>query len=230
MLVNKCYLKDIRDFEEEQKINVLRLFENISISSIKMLLSIIYRNISDEEKYRIIDEYLQSGKGLVDMVEELRNIILGYDVDKYKNREIPDELEEISSLEDVTQYEYLHDFYIHLCMQLMHLGMTYNEFWSLTTKEMYQTYDAMKQKMIMDYNKDMREYHMLANMIAGAVWNKGLKEPPQIDIEEVLDQSEEINTPYGRMTREDYKNFMAMENYMNKVDAHNRAMEVVSNG
>lgn len=213
MLVNKCYLKDIRDFEDEQHINVLSLFEKLSVENLVLILSILYRNKETGELYEIIDKYIDEGHSLNDLFIELRNVVLGYDVEEAEKKERNIDANEIAgTYEDITSYKTLTEFYTHLCMQLMSLGMSYSEFWSLTTREMYQTFEAIQQKMVMDYNREMQIWHNGAAMIGGAVWGKLPDKAPSIDIEELRNPDELIDTEEGQMTREEYRIYKKLNN------------------
>ena len=206
MLVNKCYLKDIREYEDKHQINVLSLFERVTFSNLLQILSIFYKDMEEEELCQIIDEYLREGHSLSDLFNELRNVLVGYDIEKEEKKVHDEDMKDVAgTFEDITSYKYLSDFYMHLCMQLMSLGMSYSEFWSLTTKEMYQAFEAIQQKMVMDYNREMQVAHTQAALIGGAVWGKLSKEAPHIDIEDLRDQDELIETDAGLMTREEYK-------------------------
>lgn len=205
MLIRKCYLKDIKEYEEKHRVNILTLFNNISVKNMKEILSIIYRTDDEDLLYNVMDEYIDEGHGVFDLMTEIKNIVLGYDENKIKNLDEEKQKEIKDTYEDITSYEYLSDFYMHLCMQLMSLGMSYSEFWSLTTKEMYQAFEAIQQKMVMDYNRHMQEYYNLAGLISGGVWGKLPEEVPHIDIEDIRDPNEIIETEVGPMTREEYK-------------------------
>lgn len=205
MLIRKCYLKDIKEYEEKHRVNILTLFNNISVKNMKELLSIIYRTDDEDLLYNVMDEYIDDEHGVFDLMTEIRSIILGYDENNIKNLDEEKQNEIKNTYEDVTSYEYLSDFYMHLCMQLMSLGMSYSEFWSLTTKEMYQAFEAIQQKMVMDYNRHMQEYYNLAGLISSGVWGKLPEKVPFIDIEELRNPDEIIETEAGPMTREEYK-------------------------
>lgn len=220
-MITKCYLKDIKEFEETHNMNILRLFEHFSISNLILLFSVFYKNISDEDICNIIDDLFRQGYSVDKIFYDLRDILLGY---KVEDNEIEDEEQveiedKTGTYEDIRQYDKLSDFYMHLCMQMLSLGMSYSEFWSLTTADMYKAFEAIQQKMVYDYNRQMQGYHMLAGLIGGGVWGKLPKEAPHIDLESLHDPDEEIDTPLGRMTREDYKNAVAL----NKVFAANDA-------
>jgi len=220
MLVNKCYLKDIKEYEESHDVNILTLFEKITFSNLIQILSVFYKNVPEDELYNIVDNYLMEGHSLEELIVEIRNNLLGYDVERAEQRIDEDETNAIAgSYDDIRSYRYLSDFYMHLCMQMLSLGMSYSEFWSLTTKEMYQAFDAIKQKMVLDYNRQMQGYHTLAGLIGGGVWGKLPKEAPQIDLEDLRDPDEIIQTEFGEMTREDYKSALALNNMCSKNDA-----------
>lgn len=212
MIKTKCYLKDIREYEENTQENILRLFNKISISNMVKILMIFDKNLSEDDCYREIDEYLSNEENdIVGLYNELRDSLLGY---KYLDEHNTDNNDNDSS-EDINSYKFLSDFYMKLCMQLMSLGVTYQEFWSFTTKEMYQVFYGIQQKMILDYNAKMQVAYNEAALIGGAVWGKLPAEAPHIDLNKNklndYDDDEEIDTPLGRMTRGNYNLYLALE-------------------
>lgn len=219
MLASKCYLKDIREWEEKHQINLLSLFEKVSINNLIGILQVFYKDATDEQFCEMLDNYfINEGHSIDEAFIELRNALLGYkETDKDVNNQ--EENDVTGSYEDVTQYKFLTDFYMHLGMQLMSMGVTYSEFWSLTTAEMYQVFNAIQQKSIMDFNKNMNEYHILAGLIGAGVWGKLPKDAPHINIEDLQDPDEIINTPLGEMTRADYKSAVALQSMFIKNDA-----------
>lgn len=213
MLVNKCYLKDIREYEENTNTNILRLFDKVSVLNIVKLLQVFYRELSEDDALVMLDEYCDiENKSIVDVIVELRDALLGY---KYiENNDVYNE-DLAGTVEDVNTYSTLTDFYMHLGMQLMSLGVTYNEFWSLTTKEMYQLFNSIQQKIIIDFNKDMQINHINAGMIGAAVHGLLPKDAPQIDINEMNNNNKEeiiINhSKYGEISLADLENIKVLE-------------------
>lgn len=207
MLKNKCYLKDIRDFEENMNVNIIPLLNTINMRDMCLLLSIVYRDLSIEQVADLIDKELENGISILELSTKITSIILGYDISEDIGKEVNEDenKNEYNALEDITNYKSLNEFHMHCCMELMSLGMSYNEFWSMTTREMYQAYKAIQQKFVLDYNKQMQFAHTQAALIGGAVWGKLDKKAPHLNIEDLLDPNEEIDTPHGRMTREDYR-------------------------
>lgn len=207
MIINKCYLKDIRDYEDRTNKNILSLFESYKLQNLLEIMQAMKPELNDEACIAIIDNHFSNGGSVEELFIELRNVLVGYEIigDGTSSND-----DENSNVEDITNYRTLTDFYIHLSMQLMSLGVSYSEFWSLTTKEMYQVFNAIQQKSVMDFNKNMQEYNILASLIAGAVWGKPAKEAPHIDLNELKDPEEIINTPYGEMSRADYKVLIEM--------------------
>lgn len=206
MIINKCYLKDIRDYEDKTGKNILSLFENYSILNLIEIMQAMKPELTEENCIAIIDNHFNNGGSIDEIFLELRNVLVGYEIigDGTKDSD------EGQPVENIENYKTLTDFYIHLSMQLMALGINYSEFWSITTKEMYQIFNAIQQKSVMDFNKNMQEYHIFASLIAGAIWGKPAKEAPHIDINDLKDNEEIIDTPYGEMSRADYKVLLEM--------------------
>lgn len=209
MLISKCYLKDIREYEELNNKNILDLVNVISVTNMAQLILIFNKKVStEEEACNLIDEYIsETEMSLFDIHKELLNALLGYN--KTENTKEQEDAEN-----DITEFQLLSDYYMKLCMQLMSIGVTYQEFWNFTTKEMYQVYDAIQQKYVNDFNMEMEKQHIAAGLIAGAVWGKPAKKAPKIELNKNEDLDKEIDTPYGRMTIAAYrstKELMKME-------------------
>lgn len=213
MIINKCYLKDIRDYEDRTGTNILSLFENFSITNLIEIMCAMKPELDVDSCIAIIDNHFSNGGSIDELFIELRNVLVGYEIVGDGTKEN----DENSNVENIENYKTLTDFYIHLSMQLMALGISYSEFWSLTTKEMYQVFGAIQQKSILEFNKQMQGYHILAGLIGGGVWGKLPKEAPYIDINDMKDPEEIINTPYGEMSRADYKAMLELLKLDSKV-------------
>lgn len=211
-MLPKVYIKDIRNYEESNNKNILRLFDTISVSNITELLNIFY-GWKEEDACKWLDECFDNGKSIYNIIDEMRNALLGFEDTENKSNKNIEELDENDGYEDLTQYKYLSDWYLKVGMQLMSLGLSYSEFWSLSTSEMYQVYEAIQQKMVMDFNRDMEKQYLSAGLIGGAVWGKLPNEPPKIELEQnkTDDRDVEINTKYGKMSLADYKSLKALE-------------------
>lgn len=206
MIINKCYLKDIRDYEDRTGKNILDLFKEVSILNVIEIIQAIKPSITENESIAFIDSYFNAGGSLYDLMLELRNVILGYEIDddgtKDKN--------EGKNVENIEEYKTMTDFYMNLCQQLMALGVSYSEFWKLTTKEMYQVFNTIQIKNVTEFNNDMTKGHLIAGMIASGVWGKLPEKAPYISLEDLKDPDEIIKTPYGEMTRAEWYDYQAM--------------------
>lgn len=203
MIINECYLKDIRNYEYKSGKNILSLFEKFSITNLIEIMQAMKPDLTEGDCLLVIDNHFNNGGSIEELFIELRNVLVGYEI-------IDDGTSKNANTEDITEYKTLTDFYTHLCMQLMSLGISYSEFWSLTTKEMYQVFNAIQQKTVIDFNNKMQEYNIMAGLVASAVCGNPVKDVPHIDIDDLKDPEEIINTPYGEMSRADYKVLLEM--------------------
>lgn len=223
MLVYQCYLKDIKEYEQRTRKNILRLFDNLSVSNMVEIISIFFKGMTEEEACLLIDDYMmQNNKGIWDVFNELRDALLGYSyLEDKKDREDKEAEENKSNLlyegsaEDIKTYNFLSDYYMHLCMQMMSLGVTYTEFWSFTTKEMYIVFKGLEQKTKLEFNKQMQIAYLSAGLNAGAMLGKLPDEAPQMELGRSDGKKEEdiiINHPkYGEISRADLKNLGLLE-------------------
>lgn len=176
MLVRNFNLMDIKRYEDETGNNILAFFNSIKFEYILDLIRLGNGNCSIERAADILDNYLTNeNKTLLDAILEIKDKLIGIGDNE------TDETEEEDKI-DITQYSSLTDLYINFSMQLMSVGLTYNEFWSMTTKEMYKVFNSINIKMINETNRELSNYHMLAGMVGGAVWGKLSKEPPKLDM------------------------------------------------
>lgn len=212
-LCSKVYIRDIRDWEDTYNKNILRLFDKISSSNIIDIISIINK-CDTETSSKLLDMLLEEHT-ILDIYNELRNILLGYkylDTSEDSEDDSDDKNEDTFNnyYDDMKNYTYLSDYYMHVCMQMMSIGLTYNEFWSLCTKEIYQVFNAINQKQILDYNKQIQINYTTAALIGGAVWGKLPDRVPTLDPNSFIDEDKVISTEYGDMTLRDYKSIIAL--------------------
>lgn len=185
MLVRSYNLIDIKNYENNTGNNILSFFDEIKISNILDLIVLGNGNCSTDRAGELLDEYLHNGGTLLDAILEIKKQLIGIGDN--------DEEHEDSEVLDITEYESLTDLYIHFSMQLMSVGLSYTEFWSMNTKEMYKVFNSIVIKLQNDTNRELSNYHTLAAMVGGAVWGKLQKEPPKVDIVNKKNNSDEEN-------------------------------------
>lgn len=176
MLVRSFNLSDIKKYEESTGNNILQFFSNINIANLLDLVSLGNGYCSVERAAEILDRYFESGGTIFDAMIEIKNALIGTG-DNSKE----DDSDNDSKI-DISKYESLTDLYINFSMQLMSVGLSYQEFWSMNTKEMYKVFNSIAVKIQNDTNRELSNYHTLAAMVGGAVWGKLQKDPPRISI------------------------------------------------
>lgn len=175
MLVRNYNLLDIKKYENDTGNNILDFFNNLKIDNVLDLISLGNGNCSKEKASELLDEYLEHEGDLVTAMIEIKELLIG--TGDNNKEEIDNE-----DLIDITKYDSLTDLYINFCMQLASVGLSYSEFWNMTTKEMYKVFNSIAIKIQNDTNRELSNYHTLAAMVGGAVWGKLQKEPPKINI------------------------------------------------
>lgn len=176
MLVRNFNLKDIKEYEDSTGANILNFFNDISFSNLIELVKLGNGKCDDELAYEILDNYLkEDGNTLLSGLLEIKEKLLGYG----DNNEIDENNEDTV---DISKYNSLTELYMHFNMQLMSVGLSYSEFWSMNTKEMYNVFNSICVKMQNETNRELSNYHTLAAMIGGAVWGKLQKEPPKVNL------------------------------------------------
>lgn len=176
MLVRNFNLKDIKEYEDNTGANILNFFNDISFTNLIELVKLGNGKCDDELAYEILDNYLkEDGNTLLSGLLEIKEKLLGYG----SNNEIDENSEDTV---DITKYNSLTELYMHFSMQLMSVGLSYSEFWSMNTEEMYSVFNSICVKMQNETNRELSNYHTLAAMIGGAVWGKLQKEPPKVNL------------------------------------------------
>jgi len=169
MLVKRFYVKDIKTFEEDSDISIIKLFESYSISNLISLVSLGNGNCSEEHASELIDTYLLNND-LIDAYSIVKICLLGNTEQEAENRDtVP-----------ANKYNNMTDIYSEMCMQLMSMGVTYSEFWSMTTKDIYKVFDSITTKVIQDTNKQLMIAHEQARMTGLAVWGNLEKDAPKV--------------------------------------------------
>lgn len=180
MLVKRFYLKDIKKYEEENNVNLMTFFEDIKLSNVLELIKLGNGWCSDEEAANLLDRYLET-HSLRDALIEIKNCLLGKDM-----------VDEESDGVSVSEYDSLTAIYNDICFNLMSLGISYSEFWDMTTRDMYRAYESIQTKATNDLNRELFLYYTLAAMVGQAVWGKLQKQPPQ-----VKNEREEYDPEFG---------------------------------
>lgn len=184
MLVRNFNLFDIKKYEASTGNNILQFFSNINIANLLDLISLGNGYCSIERASEILDAYFESGGTIFDAMIEIKEALIGTGDNSKENKS------DDSSKIDISKYDSLTDLYITFSMQLMSVGLSYQEFWSMNTKEMYKVFNSIAVKIQNDTNRELSNYHTLAAMVGGAVWGKLQKEPPRIDITSKGDNEE----------------------------------------
>lgn len=205
MIVTRVYMRDVRLYEENNNINILKLFESISVENIITCLK-LFNHIDENEACDLLDKYMESD-GIGYVYNALINAFIGYDYTEDKN----DKNDEDDDSVDLNKFNYMYEYYDNLCMQLMALGLSYSEFWNLSTREVYSTSKALQQKIVIDYNMASRLQYQQACLTASAFVGKLPKEAPHISMDSVRRDDEIIYTEYGEMTYRDYKSVLALK-------------------
>lgn len=183
MLIRCFNLSDIKKYEYTTGNSILSYFNDLKFDNILDLVSLGNNNCGKEAASEILDNYLKSGKSYMDAVLEIKEALIG----KGANNE--DDVDEADKV-DISKYESLTDLYIYFSMQLLSVGLSYQEFWSMNTKEMYKVFNSIVIKMQNETNRELNNYHTLAAMIGGAVWGKLQKEPPRVQM--VKDENTDV--------------------------------------
>lgn len=185
MLIRAFNLENIKKYEIENNVSLIDILNTLTIDNLAILISIGNNMCSEEQAYEIIDKALDEGKGIVDIHNEIRDSLFGR------------ALEEDESGIDITKCKTLTDVFMNISMNLMSVGVSYSEFWSMNTSEMHIVFNNLIHKIKAETDRRMAEYHGLAGMIGAAAWGKLPKEPPKMEITERingLDDDEDSDT------------------------------------
>ena len=203
MLVDKYYVKDIKEFEELTGNSVISILTERDFDGLVDLIRLGMPSKPTKDKcYDILDQYLLQGHDLLDVFEEVRQCLFG---DQMTEEEQEDGI-------NLEEFEYLTDAYNKMCFDIMSVGISYNEFWSFSTRDMYDAFNSCAQKIENDINRQLSLAYNSAALIGASVWGKLPKKVPQVDL---VDHSNEIvQTEYGEMTRGEYNDLVKMQALM----------------
>lgn len=188
LLVRNYNLIDIKEYEAVNCVNILDIFNSMSVNGLIDLIKLGNGKCNDKEACDKLDEYLENEENsLITAFIEIKNKLLGTS-DEVNNKDTDGTF-------DITEYDSLTDIYIHFNMQLMSVGLAYSDFWNMNTTEMYKVFNSIMIKMQNEENRQLSNYHTLAAMVGGAVWGKLQKDPPQVkmtDSNNAEEDSEEL--------------------------------------
>lgn len=204
-LVNRFYLKDIREYEDSNNVNIIHFFDDtLNLTNLIELIKIgTHKNT--EQACDILQVYLEDPNNNMESAYiEIRDVLLGKQVSEGDNKNL-----------DAKEYNSLTDLFSELCSQMLSMGISYSEFWGMNTKEMYKVADGLKDKQVIQFNEDIAKNHILAGMVGAAVWGKLGNKPPQIEVDSEDDIDDEVDSIYieglGEMTAEEYQTYKKLK-------------------
>lgn len=207
MLVKRFYVDDIRKYEDENNKSIIDLFnvvDEFSFSHVADLIVLGNANYTIELACEILDDYLQDNK-IQDAYKEIKDCLLGI-------ADIDDNIEDdVKSGIDIQQYRNMTEIYQKFCMNLMSMGLNYSEFWSLTTKEMYQLFESIMLKVVNDINRQLYVNHVQAGEIGAAFAGKLDNEPPRISYGEAEEEQDIYIEGVGEVDKQTLNNVLELE-------------------
>ena len=175
-LIKQFYLKDIKNFEDNTGLNIIKIFDDCRMCEILELVRLGNNNCSLDEASNILELYLRSGKNYIDAVKELQLCLFGNNNSKEKG-----------DIVDITQYDSLTALYRKFCSDLLCDGLTYSEFWQMNTDEMYKIANIINIKNINEMNRQLYIGYINAGLSGQSHWGKLQKDIPQINLDKFND-------------------------------------------
>lgn len=179
MVVSYYKLDDIKIYELTNNVSVLDMLNNLTINNLVELVKLGNNKCDDETAMMLIDNALESGLGLVDIHEEIKNCLFGRSMDKGEDGV------------DITKYTNLTGVFMSIAMQMTSAGMSFSEFWSMNTVEMHMMFQSIVQRVQNDTNRELEIGHILASMIAQAMHGKLGSEAPRMEISTNNEEADE---------------------------------------
>lgn len=188
MLIRNFYLKDIKEYEDATGNSILSFFDKVTFSNIIELI-MLGNKCSETQACNILDDYMaeKEENTMVSAMLEIKEKLLGIGDNDDNTIDEKDKI-------DISKYNTLTDVYSEFGMELMSVGLSYSEFWSMSTKEMYRVFNSICIKMQNDTNRELNNFYILAAMVGASVWGKLQKEPPKVDIaKKKVDENSDVD-------------------------------------
>lgn len=195
MVVRFFNLNDIKMYEINNNVSLLDMLNELTINNLVEFIKLGNNKCSDEDAYRLLDVATESGQGLVDIHAEIRDCLFGR------------AMEEDETGVDISKFKSATDIFMDIGMNLTSVGMSFNEFWSMTTIEMHKMFKSIITRIKNDTDRELAIGHTMAAMIGQAVWGKLDKEPPKMNISQYDEEDEDSDMDY-----ETLKNLHALNN------------------
>lgn len=212
MLVTGFNLIDIKNYEINNRVSILDFFKEVKFENIIELIRLGNSNCSPTEAAELLDNYLKNGGSILDAILEIKEQLIG----------VGDNESEDTNKIDISEYKSLTDLYIYYSMQLLSVGLSYQEFWSMNTREMYKVFNSIMIKVENETNTNLQNYHTLAAMVGAAVWGKLQKEPPKIEHSKYKSSENDTNDI-------DTDDLIMIANLKSFVNIHNKNLEEKQN-
>lgn len=180
MLINRFYIKDIKEYELDNRCSILDMFVDISIYNILEIIRLGNKGCSEEEAGAILDKYLETHT-LADAYTEIRDSLMGRRYIK----------EEYSTEVEASNFKSLTDLYQKLGVDLRtYADLGYSEFWGMSVDDMFLEFNIMNDKVTADKQDKINDMYLQAQWIGQAVWGKLSAEAPKLNNQRFEEETE----------------------------------------
>lgn len=175
MIVTSFKMKDIKEYENKTKESLISIIYNRPrFDTIVTLVSLGNQCNSRDEACELMDDYESQGYSLLDIITDIRKLLLGEkSVDKNADEK---------DLIDVSEFKTLTEMYTSFYWKLKESGLGYNEFWDMTTTELYNAIDHINAYRIQKMNDELYKIYIAAGLDGAAAWGKLPKQAPQVQL------------------------------------------------
>lgn len=185
IIINKYYIKDIRNWEEENRYSLFELFNKFDYTKLIILVRLGNNNCSEEKACDIIDRYMEvDGNNIETAIKEIRDNILGEDK--------KDTAQDTDS-ENNKSYANMSDMLSDMFVKLTDINISYGDFWSMTTRELNNSFKCVQEKAINSLNTQLLTNYQLANLIMAGLAGKMPTEAPRINLNKVDDEYKNLD-------------------------------------
>lgn len=194
-IISDFYIKDLKEYERQNKVSVLDMFKDISLFNLAELVRLGNNGITFEEACDLIDDYLTE-ESLDELYEEIRRSLFGDQTSK----ESPD-----SNTKDLSKFKNITEFYSDLLGDLRTYGdLSWSESWGMSVSDVILEFSILSKRLKDKKQEKINDDYMLSVLISQAVWGKLPKEPPKIgdsDINEYPDLDDDAVKNMGALMK-----------------------------
>lgn len=196
MIISGYRLIDIKDYEFKSKKSVIDMLGSLKLKDLIELVQLGNNGMSFDMAKDVVMDYLRDNE-LTSLIDEIRDKLF------------PVSRSQEQTSKDIKPYKNLTALYRELGQSIRENGVSYSDFWSMTTEDIFEELDLLEEHMINKKQDEVNLAHLTGAFVGMALAGKLEAEPPKVSRKA---PKEDLSKYEGKLGKNNIKILEMMDN------------------